>query len=46
MISPMTQLRRAGRAQELSRRRKPEGSTSAEDETAHVAEDVDFFVGG
>ncbi len=41
----MTQLRRAGRAQELSPRLKLEEDTSADDETAPVAEDVGLVVG-
>lgn len=45
MTSPMTQLRRAGRAHELNHRRKLKEDTPADDETAHVAQDVGPFVG-
>ena len=45
MTSPMTQLRRARRAHELSHRRKLKEDTAADEETAHVAEDVGLFVG-
>jgi hypothetical protein len=39
-VSPMTQLRRAGRGHEVNHQLKLEEDTSADDETAHVAEDV------
>jgi hypothetical protein len=41
----MTQLRWAGRAHELSHRRKLKEDTPADDERAHVAQDVGPFVG-
>jgi hypothetical protein len=41
----MAQLRRAGRAHELSHRLKLKADTSADDERAHVAADVGHFVG-
>lgn len=45
MVGPMTQLRRVGWAHELSPRLKLKEETSADDETAPVAEDVGLFVG-
>lgn len=44
MVSPMAQLRRAGRAHELSCRLKLAEDTSADGGTAQVAEDVDLLV--